>query len=120
MLSLAARLPLMDPPHDAPSLREALIEFGVLPVLGFRIGPFAYLTDCNSIPDASFALLEGVKVVVIDALRERPHPTHFTVDEALAAVSRMGAERAYLTHITRDLSHAATSARWGATCIQRR
>lgn len=84
---------------------------GVLPVLGFRIGSFAYLTDCNSIPDASFALLDGVKVVVIDALRERPHPTHFTVDEALAAVSRMGAERAYLTHITHDLSHATTSAR---------
>ena len=84
---------------------------GRLPVLGFRVGAFAYLTDCNSIPDTSWPLLEGVRVLVIDALRERTHPTHFSVGEALEVASRLGAERAYLTHICHDLPHAATCAR---------
>ncbi len=83
---------------------------GVLPVLGFRIGSFAYLTDCNHIPDASFALLAGVRTVIIDALRHRPHSTHFSVDEAIAAAARIGATRVYLTHISHDLGHAATCA----------
>lgn len=84
---------------------------GVLPILGFRFGAFAYLTDCNRIPDDSWPLLDGVRTVIIDALRHRPHSTHFSVDEAIAAVRRMGAARAYLTHICHDLGHAATSAR---------
>jgi phosphoribosyl 1,2-cyclic phosphate phosphodiesterase len=83
---------------------------GRLPVLGFRLGAFAYLTDCNRIPDASWPLLDGVRVVIIDALRHRPHSTHFSVDEAIDAVHRMGAERAYFTHICHDLGHAATNA----------
>src|SRR5262249_28949403 len=61
---------------------------GVLPVLGFRIGAFAYLTDCNRIPDPSWALLEGVRTVIIDALRHRPHSTHFSVAEAIDVVRR--------------------------------
>jgi phosphoribosyl 1,2-cyclic phosphate phosphodiesterase len=87
---------------------------GQLPVLGFRVGAFAYLTDCNRIPDESWPLLldaGGVRCVVLDALRERPHPTHFSVSEALDVVRRLGAERAYFTHICHDLPHAATCAR---------
>jgi phosphoribosyl 1,2-cyclic phosphate phosphodiesterase len=84
---------------------------GQLPVLGYRVGPFAYMTDCNRIPEESWPLLAGVRVVIIDALRERPHSTHFNVSEALDVVSRIGAERAYLTHICHDLPHAATCAR---------
>ena len=87
---------------------------GQLPILGYRIGSFAYLTDCNRIPDESWPLLMsdgGVRVVIIDALRDRPHPTHFTVSEALDVVARLGAERAYFTHICHDLPHAATCAR---------
>jgi phosphoribosyl 1,2-cyclic phosphate phosphodiesterase len=84
---------------------------GRLPVLGFRFGSFAYLTDCNRIADGSWALLEGVETLVVDALRERSHPTHFTVDEALAVVSRVAPGRAYLTHIAHELGHAATNAR---------
>ncbi len=80
-------------------------------VLGWRIGPFAYLTDCSAIPGASWPLLDGVRVLVIDGLRYRPHPTHFTVDEALAVIGRVCPEQAYLTHICHDLGHAATSAR---------
>jgi len=83
---------------------------GVLPILGFRVGAFAYLTDCNRIPEPSWPLLAGVRTVIIDALRHRPHSTHFSVDEAIAAVKRIGATRAYLTHISHDLGHAATNA----------
>ncbi len=79
-------------------------------VLGFRLGTFAYLTDCNAIPDTSWPLLEGLDVLVIDALRHRPHPTHFTVAEALAVVERLKPGRALLTHICHDLPHAATNA----------
>jgi phosphoribosyl 1,2-cyclic phosphate phosphodiesterase len=84
---------------------------GRLPVLGFRVGDFAYLTDCNRIPDDSWSLLEGVRVVILDALRDRPHSTHFSVAEALDVVGRLGPERAYFTHICHELSHAATCAR---------
>jgi phosphoribosyl 1,2-cyclic phosphate phosphodiesterase len=79
-------------------------------VLGFRFGSFAYLTDCNRLDDAAWPLLDGVTTLVVDALRNRPHPTHFTVDEALAVVARVGPERAFLTHIAHDLGHAATNA----------
>ena len=84
---------------------------GALPILGFRIGTFAYLTDCNRIPDQSWALLEGVDTLVVDALRDRPHSTHFTVDEALEVFTRLKPRRGYLTHLCHDLGHAATSAR---------
>ena len=87
------------------------IYHGQRAILGFRIGAFAYLTDCSRIPDASWPLLEGVRVLVIDALRDRPHPTHFSIAEALDAVSRVAPERAYFTHICHDLPHAATCAR---------
>ncbi|MFB3854322.1 MAG: MBL fold metallo-hydrolase [Vicinamibacterales bacterium] len=80
-------------------------------ILGFRIGDFAYLTDCSGIPDSSWPLLEGVRVLAIDALRERPHPTHFSLAEALEAARRIGAARTCLTHICHDLAHAATQAR---------
>lgn len=84
---------------------------GPRPILGFRMGSFAYLTDCNRIPDASWPLLEGVRTLVLDALRDRPHPTHFTVAESLDIVRRLSPERAYFTHICHDLPHAATCAR---------
>jgi phosphoribosyl 1,2-cyclic phosphate phosphodiesterase len=84
---------------------------GELTVLGYRIGTFAYMTDCNRIPDESWPLLDGVNVVILDALRERPHPTHFSLSEAVAVVRQIGADRAYFTHICHDLPHAATCAR---------
>lgn len=83
---------------------------GTRPILGFRIGRFAYLTDCNRIPDQSWALLDGLDVLVLDALRRRPHPTHFSVDEALLVVERLKPRQTYLTHICHDLPHAATNA----------
>jgi phosphoribosyl 1,2-cyclic phosphate phosphodiesterase len=87
------------------------IYHGQRPILGFRMRGFAYLTDCSRIPDQSWPLLQGVRTLVIDALRDRPHPTHFSVAEALEAVARIGPERAYFTHVCHDLPHAATCAR---------
>ncbi|HEV3485124.1 MAG TPA: MBL fold metallo-hydrolase [Vicinamibacterales bacterium] len=81
---------------------------GRRPILGFRFGRFAYLTDCSAIPDESWPLLDGVDVLVVDALRRRPHPTHFSIDEAVAATRRIAPQRAYFTHMCHDLPHAAT------------
>jgi len=80
-------------------------------ILGYRIGSFAYLTDCSEIPESSWPLLRGVETVVLDALRERPHPTHLSLSQALAIIERLAPARAYFTHMSHDLPHAATCAR---------
>ena len=77
-------------------------------MLGFRIGAFAYLTDCNAIPDVSWPLLADLDVLVLDALRHKAHRTHFTVEQAVGAARRIGARRTFFTHMTHDLPHAAT------------
>jgi phosphoribosyl 1,2-cyclic phosphate phosphodiesterase len=87
------------------------IFHGPRPILGFRLGGFAYLTDCSRIPEESWPLIDGVETLIIDALRDRPHPTHFSMSEAVQAVERIGPRRAYFTHICHDLPHAATCAR---------
>jgi phosphoribosyl 1,2-cyclic phosphate phosphodiesterase len=84
---------------------------GTRPILGFRTGRFAYLTDCSAIPDASWPLLEGLEVVVLDALRDEPHPTHLTVAEAVDVARRLGAARTLFTHMSHTLRHEPTSAR---------
>jgi phosphoribosyl 1,2-cyclic phosphate phosphodiesterase len=87
------------------------IWHGQRPILGLRIGRFAYLTDCSGIPEPSWPLLRDLDVLVIGALRERRHPTHFSVDEALEASRRIGPRQTYFTHMCHDLPHAATCAR---------
>ena len=87
------------------------LRHGTLPVLGYRLGAFAYLTDCSEIPDVSWPLLEGLDVLVLDALRRRPHSTHFNLDQAVEAAGRIGAKATYFTHMTHDLPHAETCAR---------
>ena len=84
---------------------------GTLPILGFRFGSFSYLTDCNAIPEESWPLIAGTEILVIDALRDQPHETHFTIAEALAVVERLGPRRAYFTHMTHDVPHEQTNAR---------
>lgn len=93
------------------AIQPVPIWHGERPLLGFRIGSFAYLTDCSRIDEAAWPLLEGLEVVVLDALRDRPHPTHFTLAEATEAARRIGARQAYFTHMCHDLPHEATSAR---------
>ncbi len=83
---------------------------GERPILGLRFGSFAYLTDCSRIPDDSWPLLHNLDVVVIDALRHRPHPTHFSLSEATEAGRRIAAGRTYFTHMCHDLPHAGTNA----------
>ncbi len=78
---------------------------GGMEVFGYRTGGFAYVTDCNQIPEASFRLLEGVEILVLDALRHRPHPTHFSVEEAIEVARRIGARRTIFTHMTHDVDH---------------
>jgi len=86
------------------------LRHGPWQVLGFRFGRLAYLTDTNGIPEASLALLQGVEYLVLDALRRRPHPTHFTLDEAISMAKKIGASHTWFTHIAHDLSHAGTCA----------
>lgn len=83
---------------------------GTLPVLGFRIGRLAYLTDCSAIPESSWALLQGLHTLVIDGLRPQPHPTHFCIAEALAVAARLHPEITLLTHLTHDVDHAPVEA----------
>jgi phosphoribosyl 1,2-cyclic phosphate phosphodiesterase len=87
------------------------VMHGPTPILGYRLGSFAYLTDCNHIPESSWPLLQGVRTLVLDALRDRPHSTHFSVAEAVEVAERIAPDRTYFTHISHYLPHAATCAR---------
>jgi len=82
---------------------------GKLAVTAFRIGEFAYVTDCNVIPDETCSRLMSLDVLVIDALRFKKHPTHMTLDQALEYIERLKPKRALLTHISHDIRHAETS-----------
>jgi phosphoribosyl 1,2-cyclic phosphate phosphodiesterase len=79
-------------------------------VLGFRIGNVAYCTDTNGIPPESMELLQGLDVLILDALRPRPHVTHFSLDEAIEVARQLAPKRTIFTHISHDLGHAATNA----------
>ncbi len=87
------------------SITPLPVLHGTLPVLGFRFGSIAYITDCSSVPDDTWPLLEGLDVLVLNALRHAPHPTHLSVDEALRIIERVGPERAFLTHFCHDIDH---------------
>jgi phosphoribosyl 1,2-cyclic phosphate phosphodiesterase len=105
-------LHVIDGPFRAAGLEVQPVNIfhGKRPILGFRFGSFAYLTDCSRIPEESFPLLADLDVLVLDALRHRPHPTHFSVAQALEVVARVTPRRTFFTHICHDLPHAATNA----------
>lgn len=84
---------------------------GKLPVLGFRMGNVAFCTDVSFIPDESWPLLEGLDVLIIDALRDEPHATHFGIPQALEAIDRVKPKQAYLTHVSHYLEYTETNAR---------
>jgi phosphoribosyl 1,2-cyclic phosphate phosphodiesterase len=81
-------------------------EHGDIPSLGFRFGAIAYSPDVSGIPDSSLPLLQGLDVWIVDALRPQPHPSHFSLRQALDWIARVGAKRAVLTHMTFDLDYA--------------
>lgn len=86
---------------------------GGQPVLGFRIGPMAYCTDCSAIPETSRPLLAGLELLVLDALRHTPHPTHFNLAQATAEAAIIGARRTVFTHLAHEISHAETGGALG-------
>jgi phosphoribosyl 1,2-cyclic phosphate phosphodiesterase len=101
-----------DPFHvGADSVVPVPIFHGTRPILGYRIGGFAYLTDCSRIAEGSWPLLEGLDLLVLDALRDRPHSTHFTLAEAVDVARRIAPRRTLFTHMCHDLGHAETCAR---------
>jgi phosphoribosyl 1,2-cyclic phosphate phosphodiesterase len=81
---------------------------GDLSVLGFRIGGFAYCTDCNQIPEESMEALTDLDTLVIDALRPTPHPTHFSLPQTLQVVAALRPRQSYLVHMGHDLDHQET------------
>jgi phosphoribosyl 1,2-cyclic phosphate phosphodiesterase len=83
------------------------LEHGRFNVLGFRVGGLAYCTDVSRIPDESWPLLEGLDVLVLDALRHAPHPAHFSLSEALEVVERLNPGRTFFTHLSHVFDHAA-------------
>lgn len=92
--------------HDGVNVIPIPVSHGDWTILGFRIGRFAYITDTNGIPDASMELLRGVEVLALDGLRPAPpHPTHFTIEEAVAAARAIGAEQTWLIHLTHEIDH---------------
>lgn len=86
------------------------IEHGPTPVLGLRIGDFAYLTDVNRIPDQAMELLIGLDTLILDAVRYRPHPNHFNCEQAIEAAQRIGARQTYFTHLSHDYDHDRSNA----------
>ncbi len=85
------------------------IFHGSLPITGFRIGDFAYLTDASRIPDSSIERLSGVDTLILSALRHEPHPTHFTFGEAIDTARLIGARKTYFIHMTHTILHARDS-----------
>jgi phosphoribosyl 1,2-cyclic phosphate phosphodiesterase len=83
---------------------------GGKPITGWRVGGFAYLTDVSAIPKSSYPLLAGLDLLVLSALRIRPHPTHMHLARALEEVAKIGARRTLLTHIAHEIAHAEVEA----------
>lgn len=86
------------------------LQHGRMRVNGYRIGRFAYCTDCNEISPLARERLEGVEVLILDALRYSPHPTHFTLEEATATALDLGVPTVYFTHVAHDMLHDEASA----------
>jgi phosphoribosyl 1,2-cyclic phosphate phosphodiesterase len=84
------------------------LDHGASPVLGFRVGGLAYCTDVSRIPDDSRPFLEGLDVLVLDALRHDRHPTHFSLSEALAVIETLKPGRTFLTHLSHSFDHGQT------------
>ena len=85
------------------------VQHGKLGIMGFRFGRTAYMTDVSTIPEASFALLEGLDCVILSALRHKPHPSHATLEQAVKWARRIGARQTWFTHIAHELGHAETN-----------
>ena len=103
----------IDGPFEVIGLRIVPVpaQHGDMGVLGFRFGGAAYLTDFSSLPESSKPLLADLDDLIIDALRDVPHPMHQTVEQALALIHELKPRRAWFTHIAHELPHAETITR---------
>jgi phosphoribosyl 1,2-cyclic phosphate phosphodiesterase len=90
--------------HDLSVIPIELFH-GDLPILGFRIGDFAYCTDVSRIPQESYKKLENLKVLILDALRIREHPTHFSLAEAVEEAKKISAQETYFVHMSHNINH---------------
>lgn len=97
--------------HRGVEVTPIPLLHGKWPIYGYRIGRVAYLTDVSEIPEESFALLEGLDLLLLDCLREQVHFTHFGVEEALSAAARIKARRTVLIHMTHELEYHDLSSR---------
>ncbi len=86
-------------------------DHGFSPSLGYRFGEFAYSTDVVDLDDDAFAALDGVKIWVVDATREEPHPSHAHLDRALGWIERLAPEKAYLTHMNHQMDYDSLMSR---------
>lgn len=93
------------------SVEPLPVFHGEMEILGYRLGPVAYVTDFSRIPPSSLERLQGLEVLVLSALRDHPHPNHSTLENSLALVRELKPQRACFTHMAHDLPHAATNAR---------
>lgn len=102
-------LVVVDAPFELAgrSIEPIPVWHGELPVFGYRIGRFAYVTDCSRIPERSVERLRGLDVLILGALRYSRHPTHFSIGEAIEMAERIGAGRTYFTHLAHEVDHAA-------------
>jgi len=89
------------------SVLPLAIKHGKDDILGFRIGDFAYLTDCSFISEETRRQLVGLKVLILNGLRFRPHPTHFTIEQAVREIEAIKPEQAYLTHLSHEVDYGA-------------
>lgn len=91
-------------------LRLFLVWHGPWPVIGLRVGNFAYVTDVKTIPPEAEAELQGLETLILDAVRIRPHPNHMHFDEAVEWAVRIGAKQTYFNHLSHDYDHDETNA----------
>ncbi len=98
-----------DPSHSV-AVTAIPAMHGEMEVLGFRIGSFAYITDTSGLPESSLELLTGLDVLVLDALRRKPHSKHLSIDQAVRLADRVGAHETYFIHMTHSVLHAEENA----------
>jgi len=97
--------------HEGIEITPLPVCHGDWTILGYRIGNFAYITDTNGIPDATMRLLHDVEHLALDGLRVSPrHPTHFTIEEAVACAQKIGAKHTWLIHLTHEVDHTTVEA----------
>ena len=91
-------------------IRILRVLHGPWPVLALRVNDFAYVTDVGEIPPEAEEHLHGLDTLVLDAVRYKPHPTHFHYDKAIEVAQRLGARQTFFTHLSHDYDHDATNA----------